>query len=179
MLFLPGMKTNLSNSLSASSRVWIYAADRIFSSVEANQIDAMAKDFATQWSAHKVQLAADGALLYNCFLVLMADESISGASGCSIDSSVRFVKEIGAKFQADFFNRKLLYEWSESGELKIHPFAVAAEKHASGELHSQSKVFNHLVSSKADLQSRWLVTLAESPLNHFFTAPQAAFNLSL
>ena len=42
------------------------------------------------------------------------------ASGCSIDSSVRFIKELGKELQVDFFNRlSVLIE--KEGELKrIH-----------------------------------------------------------
>jgi hypothetical protein len=33
------------------------------------------------------------------------NEDIESASGCSIDSSVRFVKSLGAELNIDFFNR--------------------------------------------------------------------------
>jgi hypothetical protein len=35
----------------------------------------------------------------------MVDERKAGVSGCSTDSSVRFIKSLGEKYKVDFFNR--------------------------------------------------------------------------
>jgi len=173
------MQTKLSNSLSPLSKVWVYAANRVFNATESAEINELAKQFAGQWTAHKQQLSSDGGLLYNCFIVLMVDESMAGASGCSIDSSVRFVKEIGTKYQADFFNRMLLYYVDESNQMQILPFNEASTVFAQGTINDSTEVFNHLVNTKESFEATWKVSLAKSPLLKFVASSQPSFNLSL
>jgi len=173
------MQTTLSNSLSPHSKVWVYAANRVFNDNEAAEINELAKQFAGQWTAHKQQLSSDGGLLYNCFVVVMVDESMAGASGCSIDSSVRFVKEIGAKYQADFFNRMLLYYTNERHQLQILSFQEASLALAQGNIQESTAVFNHLVNTKEAFENGWKVNLSRSPLLKFVSAAQPSFNLSL
>jgi hypothetical protein len=173
------MQTTLSNNLSLHSKVWVYAANRVFNDNEAAAINESAKQFAGQWTAHKQQLSSDGGLLYNCFLVLMVDESMAGASGCSIDSSVRFVKEIGAKYQADFFNRMLLYYVDEANQLQIRSFNEASAAFTEGKINESTVVFNHLVNTKEAFENTWQVSLSKSPLLKFVAAVQPSFNLSL
>lgn len=173
------MQTTLSNSLSPHSKVWVYAANKVFNEAEAAEINESAKQFAGQWTAHKQQLTSDGGLLYNCFIVLMVDESMAGASGCSIDSSVRFVKEIGAKYQADFFNRMMLYYIDENNQLQILSFNEASAAFAEGAINESTLVFNHLVNTKEAFNAAWQVSLAQSPLLKFVSSAQPSFNLSL
>ncbi len=173
------MQTTLSNSLSPLSKVWVYAANRVFNETEAAEINELTKQFAGQWTAHKQQLTSDGGLLYNCFLVLIVDESMAGASGCSIDSSVRFVKEIGAKYQADFFNRMLLYYVDEANQLQILSFNEASAAFTQGKINESTEVFNHLVNTKETLEAGWKVSLSKSPLLKFVASSEPSFNLSL
>lgn len=103
-----------------SARVWIYAADRFLSGTEEAFAQEHLNAFLKQWAAHGTDLFAEGAILHNTFVVIVADEEKVKASGCSIDSSVRFIKELGKELQVDFFNRlSVLVE--KEGELKrIH-----------------------------------------------------------
>jgi hypothetical protein len=169
---------NFAPQLPAHTRVWIYAADRIFTTAEASQINERAKHFAQQWAAHKVQLLADAALLYNCFLVLAVDENAVGASGCSIDSSVRFVKEIAKDFNADFFNRQLLYFFYENA---IHIISIndAAAQFKTGIISEQTKVFNNLVATKKHLIESWIAPIQQTPLLKLIETPVQEFAFKL
>ncbi len=173
------MQTTLSNNLPPHAKVWIYAANRVFDATEAAEINEKARQFAAQWTAHKQQLSSNGGLLYNCFIVLMVDESMTGASGCSIDSSVRFVKELGASYHADFFNRMLLYYVDEENQLQILSFNDAANAFKQGKINEATQVFNNLVNTKEAFDNNWKISLAQSPLLKFVATPQSSFNLSL
>ena len=84
--------------LPASSGVWIYQSDRAFSAEEVAAINTATSEFVSQWLAHKAKVIGDGRLLYDRFVVLVADEEKLQVSGCSIDSTVRFIKDLGAKY---------------------------------------------------------------------------------
>lgn len=87
------------------SKVWIYQADRALSTTEKTWLEEQLSAFIAEWAAHGTKLMAGGEILGDYHLVLVVDETAYGASGCSIDSSVRFIKRIGAELNVDFFNR--------------------------------------------------------------------------
>lgn len=173
------MQTTISNNLSPESRVWVYASNRIFTEQEAANINKALKEYTGQWKAHQMPLAADGSVLFNCFVVLMVDESMAGASGCSIDNSVRFIKNLGSELQVDFFDRLKLYYLDSNNLLNIVSFVQAAELYKNGVIDEHTTVFNHLVHTKATFESSWMIKLSDSPLLKFISTPQPSFNLSL
>jgi hypothetical protein len=87
------------------SRLWMYLSDRPFSNDEVSSIAQELNKFMLSWSAHNKKLKSSGGILFNQMLLVVVDEDFEHASGCSIDSSVRFVKEMGVKYKVDFFNR--------------------------------------------------------------------------
>src|SRR5215213_6473452 len=98
----------LPGSFSPESRVWIYQSSRMFALSEALEIEALLNKFSSEWRSHGAEVDAYANLFFGQFIVLMADESRAGVSGCSTDSSVRFIKELGEQFGIDFFNRTTL-----------------------------------------------------------------------
>src|SRR5947208_2346185 len=98
----------LPEEMDASSRVWIYQSSRLFSISEALEIEGMLNEFVESWHSHGIPVKGYAHLFYRQFIVLMADETASGVSGCSTDSSVRLMKEIEQKFQTSLFDRLLL-----------------------------------------------------------------------
>src|SRR5258706_13881128 len=91
--------------LPPDSGVWIYQADRSFSEAEEKIIADSLKDFCSQWAAHGTQLETSFAVMHSQFIVLSVNENAYGASGCSIDGSVRVLKDLNQQFDIDFFNR--------------------------------------------------------------------------
>lgn len=59
----------------------------------------------SNWNAHGTPIKGAYSIFANNFIVLIADETYSKASGCSIDSSVKCIKSIGNQLSIDFFNR--------------------------------------------------------------------------
>ena len=92
-------------NLPGHSRVWLYLADRKLDGTEAHFLNEKLKPFLDTWAAHNKKLQCDGTLLFSQYLILAVNEDIENASGCSIDSSVRFVKGLGQELNIDFFNR--------------------------------------------------------------------------
>jgi len=114
-------------NLPAHSRVWLYLADRKLDATEAQYVTEQMQHFLSNWAAHNKKLTCDGTLLFNQYLILAVNEDIESASGCSIDSSVRFVKSLGAELNIDFFNR-LKVMVLENNEPIITTYFEAVEK---------------------------------------------------
>ena len=78
------------------------------------------------------------------------------ASGCSIDSSVNFIKEIEAEFSIDLFNRTKI-AFKQDGEivtLSISEFKKVVQ--------ADTVVFNNLVATKADFEEKWETLVSKS-----------------
>lgn len=143
------------------ARVWIYQADEPLddkaSNVMKNDIDL----FLSGWNAHGKQLTAAGTFLYNRFLILAVDEQKAGASGCSIDSSVNFVKKAAKKFGVDFFNRRLLTYISQRG-IEQRELEVLPDLYKSEEVKEHTPVFNNLVNTVEQLHNEWVLPVSKS-----------------
>ncbi len=84
-----------------TARLWIYGCERALSEAEANLLTASMNSFIEQWTAHKRELKAAWELHFQQFVFIAVDEQMMGASGCSIDSLVRHLAELGRKLNID------------------------------------------------------------------------------
>lgn len=149
--------TNLPNN----SRVWIYQANRPFSIEEVEFISAKAINFIDQWTRHGDDLKGSFTIKYNQFLVLAVDESFNNVSGCSIDSSVRFIKELEQELAIDLMDKmNVTFKDGENINLvKLSDFQDFAKE---GKITSETIVFNNMVNTKFDFETKWEVTAKES-----------------
>lgn len=105
------------DGFSDEARVWVYQADRELNALESQYLEKQLAIFVDQWSAHGKKLKASSAVLDAYRFAICAEGNVE-ASGCSIDASVRFIKEMGAELQVDFFNRlKILTQKEDRKEL--------------------------------------------------------------
>ena len=96
----------------------------------------------------------------------MVDEAYNAASGCSIDSSVSFIRTIEKKYQLNLFDR-FTFSYEQNGEIHTVPKARFAELYRSGEINELTMVFDNLIRTKVDLEKAWLKPLGQSWLRRF------------
>jgi len=154
---------NQFENMHPESRIWIYQSNRSLEAAEIEKIQADLDAFTKQWASHSRQLKASARVINKHFLVLAADETQADASGCSIDSSVQFVKQLGAKYNLNLFDRMTFaYADNETGEVELCSNINFGEKYKQGEISDDTKVFDTLVKTKADLDKSFLKPLKES-----------------
>src|ERR1700712_1888920 len=112
---------NLCMIFSEKSRVWIYQSDKQLSDENVSALQQQLDSFTTGWTAHNSQLKAKAEIRYNRFIILIVDESQAGASGCSIDKSVNYMKQIEQQFNINLFDRFNLAYRSGSEILSAPP----------------------------------------------------------
>lgn len=149
------------NNLSKESRVWIYAADRFFNPEEVLNIQTKLEKFIENWNAHGDKLFASGQLFDNKFLVFFVDEERVKISGCSIDSSVGFVKGIEEEFNVDLFNR-MQVNYLEEGEIQQCSINDFWARRKANIVTEDTIVYDNLVKTKADFETKWKVPFKES-----------------
>ena len=140
-----------------TSRVWLYVSDRPFDATESNYIQDALSDFTqNKWATHGTKLMASGSVLMNQLVVLAVDEEVMNASGCSIDSSVRLMKQLGIELKVDFFNRLFVLISKESEIKRVH-FQDLNQ-------YADWKLLNPMVSSLEEVRNRFLIDVKESNL---------------
>ncbi len=157
------------DSISPASRIWIYQADRKFTDKEIAEIRAYLEKFTRQWSAHSQELKTSFDIRFNQFILLAADEAYNSTSGCSIDSSVRAVKEIETHIGVDLFNRNLI-AFKKSDDVILIPLSELKQKYADGTWNEDTITFNNLVSLKNQLENEWLVNAGHTWLKRYVPA---------
>jgi hypothetical protein len=149
------------NSLPDEARVWIYQSNRTFSETELVEVRQEIETFLQDWTAHGSDLNAGYEMPYNRFIVFGLDQVIQGATGCSIDASVRFIQGLEKKYTIDLLDKmNVSYKQGEFVAYKtlIDFRAMAKNKSVS----KNTIVFNNLVTNKEEYLSHWEVPAEES-----------------
>lgn len=142
---------NQFDNLPDSSRIWIYQNQTPISKENQAEIQVKLDDFVRQWAAHKVQLFGASAILEDYFIVLAVDENMTMASGCSIDSSVHFIKALEKEYQLNLFDRlHVLIE--ENGEKKTVHFSDLKE-------HTGATFFDPMITDLGTFRRDWKKTI--------------------
>ncbi len=146
---------------SKNSRVWIYQSDKKLADTVVQQIQERLNNFTAEWTAHNNQLKAKAEIRYNRFLILIVDETQAGASGCSIDKSVNFMKRLEQEFSLNLFDRfNLAYrDADEVLSLPRHDFEDLLKQ---GSINTNTIVYNNLVQNLTELETKWEVPFKDS-----------------
>lgn len=149
------------------SRIWIYQADRSINGDEQQTMLAASEKFIQQWAAHGQSLLASAMVMHNQFLVIATDENFNLASGCSIDSSFRFVQGLGKEMSFDFFQRTNLAFYINQ-EVKLVALSGLKDEIAKGNITGDTLFFDNNINTKAELHEKWIVSAGESWLKRYF-----------
>ncbi|MEO5601110.1 MAG: hypothetical protein ABIR06_09300 [Cyclobacteriaceae bacterium] len=153
-------------SLSPESRIWIYQADRQMTSAELGVMKSKLQEFTEGWVAHGVPLKTSFTIEFNQFIILAADEDHQSPSGCSIDGSVRVLKELEQLTGIRLFDRNLV-AFKIDGKIILIPVDQLKLKFAEGALNASTLSFNNLVSSKGQFHEGWLQPAGKTWLKRY------------
>lgn len=146
---------------SDDSRVWIYQCNRIFSLSEALQLEPMLQDFVAGWNSHGDPVKGYANLFFGQFIILMADETATGVSGCSTDTSVRLIKSIEQQFNVQLFDRQSL-AFIIKDKIQLLPLSQLAYAVENNFINGDTLYFNNTVLTKKEWMDHWLIPVKES-----------------
>ncbi len=144
-----------------NSKVCIYQSSRLFLMSEAFEMEYMLKNFVTNWKSHGDTVKGFANLFFGQFIIVMADETQSGVSGCSTDSSVHLIKTIEQKFNVDLFNRQNL-AFIVKGKIQLLPLSQLNYAAENNFIKADTLYFNNTVLTKKELLEKWIVPVKES-----------------
>ena len=149
-------------TLSATSRVWIFPLSRALTGPEASEILRAAREFAASWKAHGKPVVAEAALSDEQFLIVAADLERSEVSGCSIDALHRSVTELTHRYGCEVVTpRDVIFQ--ENGQWTRVPRAEFARLAQSGAVTPDTKVINGSIVALEDVRAgKWRTRAADS-----------------
>ncbi len=143
------------------SRVWIYQSSRLFLVSEALEMEDMLNDFVARWNSHGARVKGYANLFFGRFIIIMADETATGVSGCSTDSSVHLIKSIGQKFNVQMFDRQNL-AFVVKDKIELLPLNQLDYAVENNFINANTLYFNNTVLSKKELEDKWIIPVKES-----------------
>ena len=152
-------------NLPDSSRIWIYQGERLLSNAEVEKINIKAEKFVNEWTAHNLTLHAGFEIFHNLFLVLAVDEKQNDASGCSIDKSVHFIRQLENDSQISLLYRFNI-AYKKNNLIEVKPLNDFLKYFKEEKIASSLSVFNNLIQTKGELSTNWEIPLSQSWLAH-------------
>ena len=147
--------------LNNNSRVWVYQSNRAFALNEALQVEELLANFILTWKSHGTPVLGYAKVFFRQFIIFMADETASGVSGCSTDSSVRLVKNIEKDFEVDMFDRQLL-AFVVNERIQMIPLMQVNNFLEDGLLTADTLYFNNTILTKKELIKNWIIPVKKS-----------------
>jgi hypothetical protein len=158
---------------SQNSRVWVYQASRLVKDTEIKDMKKHLDEFVDQWQSHGTPVKGYANLFFSHFILLMADETASGVSGCSTDSSVRLIKQLEHRHGISFFDREML-AFVINDEIRLMGLSELDQALSNQILRPDSLYFNNMVQNKVELEHSWIISLRDSWLAKRVKLPVAA-----
>lgn len=146
---------------SSTSRVWIYQSSRIFTLSEALTIEKILEDFTADWKSHGTPVKGFGTLFFGQFIILMADEEVTGVSGCSTDSSVRLIKALEEEYKVSMFDRMTLAFYINE-KVQLLPFSQINYAVEKAFINKDTLFFDNTILTKAELLEKWITPVSGS-----------------
>ncbi len=143
------------------ARLWVFASEHPLSARERAALLARVDGFLSRWKAHGAPLAAGRAWLYDQFLAVAVDESVTPPSGCSIDALVHMLKELEAEIGSRLVDNTPVYYRSPQGVERVSRggFRKLAD---AGEVTLDTPVFNNTITRLEEFRrGKW-----EGPARH-------------
>jgi len=153
--------------LAEDARIWIYPSDTPFKEEDMESVEQRLKDFIHQWTVHNKALKASFLLPYRRFVVLAVDTAFNQVSGCSIDSSVRFIQELEHEFSKVLLD-KMNVTFKQGEYLVYKDLKDFKALVKSKSVNPETIVFNNLITTKSEMDSHWEVPAKESWHQRYF-----------
>ncbi|KQC33837.1 ABC transporter ATPase [Nonlabens sp. YIK11] len=149
------------------ARVWIYQANRTFKDEELEILKPQLDAFLQQWTAHGKDLKAGYDLPYHRFIVIGLDQTEAGATGCSIDASVRFIQAVEKEFDIDLMD-KMNVSFKNGPYVAYKELSDFKKMAKAKSVSANTIVFNNLVQNVGEYKEHWEVPASESWHSRFF-----------
>lgn len=142
------------DQLPPEARVWVYQADRPILGPAILAVLPRLARFAEEWTSHGRALHASAEFLHQHFLVIGLAEGLTGASGCSIDASVRFVAQLANQLGVELLEKSHL-AFMHDGAVQLLKRSELKAAITSGMIGPNTFYFDNTLATKGELDAHW------------------------
>jgi hypothetical protein len=148
------------------ARVWIYKTPRPLGQAEQKLVRERGAAFTGTWAAHGHPLDACVEVIHDRFVVLAVDEVQARASGCSIDKSVGFIKQLELDLNLMLTDRMLVI-FDREDKIMSCRLQELPDLLARSVITGETMIYDDLVATAADLRNSFHVPLKDSWLKRY------------
>ncbi|SFC60358.1 hypothetical protein SAMN05421780_10770 [Flexibacter flexilis DSM 6793] len=149
------------------ARVWVYQANRAFTATELQTINQLLTDFANTWDSHGKGILASFSIEHNQFIIISADETVTAASGCSIDKSVGAIREIEKQTGVTLLDRSQV-AYLHNDQVQTVSLAGLKQKIAEGAVQPDTVLFDNTCVSLGVWRNSWRNAAKNTWAKRFF-----------
>ena len=154
------------------SRVWIYQSDRKLLNDEQVWLTEKGSAFVEQWAAHGNQLMAGFFVVMDHFVVIVLDQEVEAASGCSIDKSMKLILDFQKELKVNFTNRLISALYIDN-EVVLYSYDEVRKALESGRISGEIQVFDNTVQNLDSMKTSWLKPLKHTWLKKLLATEKA------
>ena len=144
-----------------STRVWVYQSTRPFLEKELKEIAEQLYQFYAQWMSHNRPVTGWAGILFDQMILVMADDAADRLCGSAVDHSIRVMKSLERQYNVSLLDRTMLGFLREE-KVELLPMSQVAPALAMGKIDSETPFFNNAISTRAELEDRWLIPVKDS-----------------
>ena len=152
------------------ARVWIYQASRPLTDAELAATTTDLAQFTGGWASHGQALLAGAAWRHRQFLLIGLDERQAGASGCSIDASVHFVRSLEQTLGVSLLDKSQM-AFLLDGQVRLFDRRELREAVVVGTLTAGSLYFDNTLAAKGQIAAGWPAPAGRTWLHKYFAPP--------
>lgn len=159
------------DSLPDEARLWVFAASREPDATDTRLLLDSMRRFVGEWTAHRQDLAAGIDWREGRFLLIAVDESVAGASGCSIDALTGHLRRLGAELNLDLLDSAAVWLRDSARNIRALSRAEFSDMAARGEVTGSTMVFDLTLARLGDVRRGLLERTAGSAWHSSLLTP--------
>jgi hypothetical protein len=153
--------------LNKSSKVWVFQSSSEIPESLFENISIDTKNFLEELNSHGNSLNSSFKLIYNHFLIIAVENTKNEISGCSIDTIIRFVKNLELRYNLSFFDRLIVKYKEENNNIKSTSLDEFKSIYKTKKISDKITVFNNLVKNIDELENIWETNIQNTWLKRF------------
>lgn len=156
------------DSLNDYSRVWVYASHIELSDNQIAKITDKLNLALKDWNSHGQNLKSSFLILENRFVIISVEEDeMAKASGCAIDKSTHWMKDIANDLGLDFFQNNLVYFKNTNQKTESVDFRSVSELLNNKRISADTIFINTQIKVKDQLKTEWFLPLKSTWLKKY------------
>ena len=169
-MFTKEIEAIIPADFSDHSKVWIFQSSRAFIEKEQTEINEQLYQFYAQWMSHGAPVKGWAKIVFDQFIIVMADDTADRICGSATDGMMRMIKSFEKQYEVNLFDRTMLtfLVKDKAQMLPLNQIQYALDK---GYINEESLYFNNVATTKKELLQSWLIPVKQSWLAQKFSFP--------